>query len=136
MATLNDRFYAEFIGTFVLTFFGIAPIAKNTLEDSIDGDLWVAFGWWFSVMLGIIISDKISGAHLNPAVSLAFYISSFLKGIPANAFTLVELVTYSASQLLGAYTAAALLYIVYFHHFQEQNCGKTLGIYHLLIIKT
>eukprot|EP01084_Bolivina_argentea_P137886 242846_1 len=126
MATLKDKLYAEFTGTFILTFFGIAPIAKNILEDSIDGDLWVCFGWLISVALGIIIADKISGAHLNPAVSVSFYLSAYFKWKPPNSFTFIELITYSLSQLCGSYAAAALLYVIYYHHFQDKNQGKTL----------
>src|SRR5258708_110746 len=72
----------------------------------------VMFGWGFAVMLGIYVSGAVSGAHINPAVTLAF--------AARGKFPWNKVLPYMVSQLLGAFVAAAIVYMVYqgaIHHY-------------------
>ncbi len=69
-----SAYLAEFIGTMVLIMFGNGLLAGLTLNKSLSqGANWVVvtFGWGFAVMIGIYVAGAYSGAHLNPAVTIA-----------------------------------------------------------------
>ena len=77
--TLTAQLIAEFLGTFVLILFGTGVVAmvvlfpSNNPGETIHGGFTnITLGWGLGVMMGIYVSGKISGAHLNPAVTLAF----------------------------------------------------------------
>jgi glycerol uptake facilitator protein len=97
---------AEFFGTMVLILFGDGCVAVFGLF-SIGANTWpvIIFGWGFAVMLGIYVAGAISGAHINPAVTLAF---AARGKFPWNKVPL-----YWVSQVLGAFVAALILYFVY-----------------------
>jgi len=106
---------AEFFGTMVLILFGDGCVATFALFNNIGANnaatpfanTWpvIIFGWGFAVMLGIYVSGAISGAHLNPAVTL---------GLAATRrFAWSKVGPYIAAQVLGAFVAAALLFFVY-----------------------
>ncbi|MCH7787139.1 MAG: aquaporin, partial [Chloroflexi bacterium] len=65
---------AEVIGTFLLVLFGTGIVATAVLTEAQVGLWQVAVVWGFGVALAIYTTASISGAHLNPAVSLAFAI--------------------------------------------------------------
>ena len=98
---------AEFLGTFVLILFGAGVVAmvvlfptKNPGEIIHGGFTNITLGWGLGVTMGIYIAGKISGAHLNPAVTLALAV--FRK------FPWSKVVPYSIAQTAGAFAAAAL----------------------------
>jgi glycerol uptake facilitator protein len=102
---------AEFMGTMVLLLFGDGCVATFALFNKVApnpfANEWViiALGWGFAVMLGIYVAGAISGAHLNPAVTLALAVRgkvAWNKVLP-----------YMAAQILGAFIAAMILYFVY-----------------------
>src|SRR5437763_3517274 len=96
----------EFFGTMVLILFGDGCVAVFGLF-SIGANIWpvIIFGWGFAVMLGIYVTGAISGAHLNPAVTL---------GLAATRrFAWNKVAPYMVAQVLGAFVAAAILYFVY-----------------------
>ena len=63
---------AEFFGTFILIAFGVGVVAQTVLSKEANGSyLAINIGWGLAVMLGIYASAGISGAHLNPAVTVA-----------------------------------------------------------------
>jgi glycerol uptake facilitator protein len=106
---------AEFMGTFILLMFGDGCVATFSLFTKLGpngaatpfANQWVVitFGWGFAVMLGIYVAGAISGAHLNPAVTL---------GLAARGkFPMNKVLPYMGAQLLGAFVAAAVLYFVY-----------------------
>ena len=77
--TLTAQLIAEFLGTFVLILFGTGVVAmvvlfpSNNPGETIHGGFTnITLAWGLGVMMGIYGSGKISGAHLNPAVTLAF----------------------------------------------------------------
>lgn len=128
--TLTAELIAEFLGTFVLILFGTGVVAmvvlfptRNPGETIHGGFTNITFGWGFGVMMGIYIAGKISGAHLNPAVTLALAV--FRK------FPWAKVIPYSAAQTAGAFTAAALVYRNYlpaFHQVDPQ-LDHTAGVF-------
>ncbi|WP_313540333.1 MIP/aquaporin family protein [Leifsonia aquatica] len=110
---------AEFLGTFVLISFGdgVVAMAVAALPGSGRtegpttfflgaGDwLLITWGWAFAVVFGVYIAGGVSGAHLNPAITLAFAIR--------RKFAWVKVLPYMLSQLVGAFVGAALVLLVY-----------------------
>ena len=107
---------AELLGTFVLICFGDGVVAmavaartqsgRGTEIFQASGDwLLIAWGWGFAVTFGVYIAGGISGAHINPAVTVAF---AARRGFPWR-----KVPGYIAAQLLGAFLGAVLVYIVY-----------------------
>ena len=106
---------AEFFGTMVLILFGDGCVATFALFTNIGANnaatpfanTWpvIIFGWGFAVMLGIYVAGAISGAHLNPAVTLALAARGKLAWN--------KVLPYMGAQVLGAFVAAAILYFVY-----------------------
>ena len=81
-----SRYMAELIGTMILILFGCGVVAMVTIFSSADnpfivngGYTNVVLGWGFGVMLGIYATGNISGAHLNPAVTIAMYITKRIE---------------------------------------------------------
>jgi glycerol uptake facilitator protein len=99
----------EFFGTMVLILFGDGVVATFGLFGSVvpPASEWIViiFGWGLAVMLGIYVAGAISGAHLNPAVTLALATRGKLAWN--------KVLAYWLAQVLGAFVAAAILYFVY-----------------------
>ncbi|MFI2628788.1 MIP/aquaporin family protein [Streptomyces collinus] len=118
-AGLAGECLAEFLGTFVLIAFGCGVVAMavaalpgsgRTEGPTVfflgAGDwLLITWGWAMAVILGIYVAGGVSGAHINPAVTLAFAVR--------RKFPWVKVVPYWVSQVLGALAGAALVYAVY-----------------------
>lgn len=115
--TLGDCI-AEFFGTMVLILFGNGVSASFVLFNTLGpgrtttqpipfASSWVliSLGWGLAVMLGIYVAGAVSGAHLNPAVTLGF--------ASRGKFPWSKVLPYMGSQLLGAFIAAAIVYFVY-----------------------
>jgi MIP family channel proteins len=97
---------AEFLGTFVLIVFGVGVVAQFVLGGGANGQyLSVNLGWGIAVTMGIYVSAGISGAHLNPAVTLAL---ALRRG-----FSWAKVGPYIAAQFAGAFLASALVFITY-----------------------
>ena len=105
-------FFAEFFGTAIIIVFGGGVVA-NVLLDKTKGNnsgwIVITFGWSIGVFTGVLISAPISGAHLNPAVTLALVL--------ANKFSLSLLPLYISAQLLGAMFGSVLVWLAYKQHF-------------------
>src|SRR6476659_3038488 len=93
----------ELLGTFLLVLFGTGSVACAVLTGALQGLWQVAVVWGFGVAIAIYCSAALSGAHLNPAVSLAF---ALLR--PAS-FPVRRLLPYWAAQLGGAVAAGAVV---------------------------
>ena len=107
---------AEFLGTFVLIAFGTGVVAQKVLSGGADGSaLGIHLAWGLAVMMGIYASAGVSGAHLNPAVSLAL---AALRGFPW-----AKLPAYVAAQVAGAFSGAALTYLTYREAFDHFDSG-------------
>lgn len=95
-------FAGEAIGTAILVFFGCGSVAVAVLFGVHQGLFQIAMVWGLGVMLAIYVARDLSGAHLNPAVSIALTLSGRAP--------MRDLPVYIAGQFLGAAVAALLLY--------------------------
>jgi len=104
---------AEFLGTCVLIVFGSAVVAQVVLSGSANGTyLSINLGWGLAVTMAIYVSAGVSGAHLNPAVTVALAVH---RGFPWS-----KVIPYCLAQVAGAFTGAAVTFITYrdaFNHF-------------------
>src|ERR1035437_8321181 len=92
-----NAFFAEIFGTAIIIVFGgvvVANVVLNKTKRNNSGWIVITFGWAVGVFTGILIAAPFSGAHLNPAVTLALVI--------ADKFPLKQLPMYVCAQLLGA----------------------------------
>src|SRR5579872_6411342 len=106
---MDSRFFGEFMGTAMLILMGNGVVANVLLRKSKGEDAgWmvIATGWALAVMVGIFtaVACGSSDAHLNPAVTLGFAVSS-------GQFT--KLAPYIAAQMLGAFSGAILVWLHY-----------------------
>lgn len=99
------NFLGEFLGTFVLVFFGCGSVAVSTLFSVYGGLFQVAAVWGIGVTLAIYVSRGLSCAHLNPAVSIAFVVAGRMAAR--------KLPVYLGAQFLAAFAAAAMLYALF-----------------------
>lgn len=106
---------AEFIGTFALVFAGTGAIIINHSSGGVIGHAGVALTFGLIVMVMIETLGDVSGAHLNPAVTLGF---SFARRFP-----MADAPGYIMAQLLGALTASCLLRVLFP---ADQTLGATL----------
>jgi glycerol uptake facilitator protein len=91
----------ELLGTYLLVLFGTGSVAAAVLTNAQMGLWQVAVVWGFGVTLAIYTSAALSGAHLNPAVSLAFALWR------RHDFPVIRFVPYIVAQLVGAMLASA-----------------------------
>src|SRR5919198_257426 len=96
---------AEVLGTFALVFAGTGAIVINDVSGGVVSHVGIALTFGLIVLAMIYSVGDISGAHLNPAVSLGFF--------AARRFPLRELIPYIASQCLGALAASGVLRILF-----------------------
>ena len=99
---------AEYIGTFVLVFAGTSAIVVNDLSGGIITHVGIAMVFGLVVASVIYTIGDISGAHINPAVTIAFW---YAKRFPGEA-----VVPYLSSQVLGALSASILVYGLFVSH--------------------
>ena len=97
---------AEFFGTFILIAFGVGVVAQAVLSKNANGSvLSINIAWGLAVMLGIYASGGVSGAHLNPAVTIALAVH---RALPWN-----KVAPYVLAQVAGAFAGAALVFFTY-----------------------
>ncbi|HMO31809.1 MAG TPA: MIP/aquaporin family protein [Lacibacter sp.] len=109
-------FFSELIGTFFILLFGSGVVANVVLARSKGqqgGWIVIAFGWAIGVFVGVYAAAPISGAHLNPAITLAWVILGKLDAALAP--------VYIMGQLLGAMAGSATAWLAYKKHFDEPN---------------
>lgn len=97
----------EVIGTFLLVLFGTGAVASAVLTGALTGLWQVAVVWGFGVTIAIYVSAAASGAHLNPAVTLAFAL------LRPSEFPRERVLPYWGAQLLGAVLAGAVILAVF-----------------------
>lgn len=107
-------YLAEFLGTLILILLGNGIVAGSLLRGSIaenSGWLTIVIGWGLAVTLAVFAVGNISGAHINPAVTIALAY--------AGDFPWDRVGGYVLAQLGGAFTGAILVWIHYFQHFRQ-----------------
>lgn len=120
-----SAFMAEVVGTaFILLFGGgvVAGVVLNKSKSNGGGWIVITTAWAIGVTLGIYAAGPVSGAHLNPAVSIA------LATIGKFDWALVP--SYIAAQFIGAMIAAALVYLAYLPHWgATEDKGAKLAVF-------
>ncbi len=115
-ATPVGEYVSEFLGTCILILFGcgVVAMAVAALNQSGRGDeifnasgdwLIIGWGWGLGVALAVWVAGGISGAHINPAITLAF---AMRRGFPWS-----KVPGYWAAQVAGAFVGALIVYINY-----------------------
>jgi glycerol uptake facilitator protein len=132
--TYTAELLAEFLGTFTLLIFGLGVVAHAVLRNAV-GDpapppgffgnfTTINFAWGFGVVMGVYVAGGISGAHINPAVTVAL---ALRRGFPW-----AKVGPYIVAQMLGAFIAALLIRWNFYEWFNQVDPGKTFatqGVY-------
>jgi glycerol uptake facilitator protein len=127
---LLGELLAEFVGTLVLIVLGDGVVAmvvlfgKGEPGEVINGGYTnITLGWGLAVFLGICVAGRVSGAHLNPAVTLSLAV---FRDFPWR-----KVFPYTAAQVAGAFAAAALVYVNYLPAFDQFDPAreKTAGVF-------
>ena len=116
LAMLMTPFLSEFIGTAFLILLGsgvVANVVLNKTKGNNSGWIVITFGWAIAVFVGVYIAAAQSGAHLNPAVTIALAV--------AGKFEWANAPLYFAGQLTGAMAGSFLVWVTYKKHFDETN---------------
>ena len=120
-----SAFVAEIIGTAMILLFGCGVVAGVLLDKSkSNGGGWIVitFAWAIGVVFGIYAAGQFSGAHLNPAVTIALAI--------AGKFSWNLVPTYIAGQFIGAMIGSTLVYYAYLPHWKEtKDAGLKLAVF-------
>jgi MIP family channel proteins len=116
---------AEFLGTFTLLVFGAGVVAQVVLGGGSNGQyLSINIGWGLAVVLGCYVAGGVSGAHLNPAVTLALAVH---RGFPWS-----KVAPYVLAQFAGAFAASAVVFVTYheaLNKFDPERTLRTAGIW-------
>ena len=109
-----NNFLFELTGTAFLILLGdgvVANVVLNKTKGNNGGWIVITFGWAIAVFVGVYISASHSGAHLNPAVTIALAV--------AEKFDWARVPVYIAGQFCGAMLGALLVWVAYKPHFEE-----------------
>lgn len=120
-----NAFFAEFFGTAIIIVFGggvVANVLLSKTKGNNGGWIVITFGWAVGVFTGVLLAAPYSGAHLNPAVTLALVLAH------KSSVTLLPL--YMCAQLLGAMFGAFLVWVAYKKHFDAtDDAGSVLAVF-------
>jgi glycerol uptake facilitator protein len=114
--SLRRAMVAELLGTFLLIFFGCGAVHAAVLTGAQSGLWQVAIVWGVAIMLAIYAIGAISGAHINPAVTIA---SAVWRKFPP-----AHVAPYIGAQLAGAFIAAAALFVLFEPHIAAKEAAK------------
>lgn len=107
---------AEFLGTMTLIMFGCGVVAQVVLSRQTAGDyLSINLAWGLAVVMGVYVAGGVSGAHLNPAVTIALAV---LRG-----FSWSKVAPYIIAQVAGAFVGALIVYVGYMEAFTNFDNG-------------
>lgn len=126
--SLLGEMSAEFAGTMILILFGVGVVAQitTTPDGSAGGYDSVAWAWGLGVVLGVYVAGRISGAHINPAVTIAFAV---YDGFPWR-----KVAPFVLAQTLGAFVGALIVRVTYadFIRSVDPNLTETQSIFSTL----
>lgn len=114
-------FLSEFVGTAFMVMLGsgvVANVVLNKTKGNNGGWIVITFGWAIAVFVGVYIAAAKSGAHLNPAVTIALAV--------AGKFEWANAPVYFAAQLTGAMAGSLLAWVAYKKHFDETADANTI----------
>jgi glycerol uptake facilitator protein len=107
-----NEFIAEMVGTMLLVLLGCSVVANTILDKTKgNGGGWIVIttGWALGVFTGVTVAAPFSGAHLNPAVTLALAMTG--------SFPWASVAMFVVAQFIGASIGALLVWLFYYHHF-------------------
>jgi glycerol uptake facilitator protein len=120
-----NEFSAELAGTFILILLGTGVVANTILKGTKGnngGWIVITTGWALAVFSGVVVAGPYSGAHLNPAVTLALAIAGKFAWSKVGLFIL--------AQCTGAVLGALVTWLVYRDHFNEtEDAGLQLAVF-------
>ena len=120
-----NEIIAEFIGTFLLILLGNGVVANVVLKDTKGFDsgwIVISLGWGLGVFVGVTVAGPVSGAHINPAVTLGL--------AAAGNFAWSQVIPFIAAQMAGAAAGAFTVWLFYRHHFNRtENPAAQLGCF-------
>ena len=103
---LRREMLAEFLGTFTLIVFGVGVVAQTVLSKGTAGNmLSINIAWGLAVTMGCYVCAGVTGAHLNPAVTLALAVH--------RRFPWSKVLPYALAQIAGAFVASAVVFVTY-----------------------
>jgi glycerol uptake facilitator protein len=118
-------FIAEMIGTMLLILLGDGVVANVVLKDTKgnnSGWIVITTAWALAVFVGVVVAGPYSGAHLNPAVTVALAISG--------AFPWADVPGYIIAQFLGAMMGAFLVWLTHKDHFDRtEDAGAKMAVF-------
>ncbi|MBC9795304.1 MIP/aquaporin family protein [Sinomicrobium weinanense] len=116
---------AEFLGTMLLILLGDGVVANVVLKGTKGnngGWIVITTGWALAVFVGVTVAGPYSGAHINPAVTIALAI--------AGKFAWAQVALFIVAQVLGAMTGAFLVWLMYRDHFDRtEDKGTVLAVF-------
>ena len=120
-----SEFAAEFIGTMILVLLGdgvVANVCLKGTKGNAGGWIVITVGWGLAVFTGVVISNEFSGAHLNPAVTIAL--------AAAGKFATAKVPLFLAAQFLGGAAGALFVWLSYKDHYDvSTDSGAILGTF-------
>ena len=120
-----QAYLGEFIGTMLLILLGDGVVAAVLLRNSKaenSGWIVITLGWAMAVAVAVYCVGQFSGAHINPAVTLALAFTG--------QFEFAQVPGYLIAQFLGAFTGAVLVWLAYLPHWAEtEDAGLKLGVF-------
>ena len=120
-----QNFLAELIGTMLLIILGdgvVANVVLNRSKGQNSGWIVITVGWAVAVAMAVYAVGRLSGAHLNPAVTIALAVTG--------SFSWAEVPSYVAAQMIGAFLGAVVVWLAYLPHWAPtQNPGDKLAVF-------
>lgn len=111
-----EKFVAEIVGTMILILLGdgvVANVVLSKTKGQASGWIVITTGWAMAVAMAVYAVGRISGAHINPAVTI---------GLAAvGKFPWSDVPLYIVGQLIGAFIGAVLVWLAYYSHFAETD---------------
>jgi glycerol uptake facilitator len=120
-----EKFTAELIGTMLLIIFGdgvVANVVLSKTKGQNSGWIVIATGWGMAVAVGVYASWPISGAHINPAVTISLAV--------IGKFPWSSVVPYIVAQMIGAFLGSVIVWLAYRRHFEAtENADLKLAVF-------
>src|ERR1700746_3302388 len=118
-------FLSEFFGTMLLIIFGdgvVANVVLSKTKGQNSGWIVIATGWAMAGAIGVYASWPISGAHINPAVTISLAV--------IGKFPWASVVPYIIAQMIGAFLGGVIVWLAYRRHFEAtENADLKLGVF-------
>lgn len=111
-----EKFVAEIVGTMILILLGdgvVANVVLSKTKGQASGWIVITTGWAMAVAMAVYAVGRISGAHINPAVTIAL--------AAVGKFPWSDVPLYIVGQFIGAFIGAVLVWLAYYSHFAETD---------------